>query len=151
MKSYLYFICLIVLVFNPVVSFSQDDEILKLKNELQTAKGEARLEALNQIASRYLYTSFLLSERYARIGLRESIVQKDTMYQMKFYRKIGGVKQFSSQYDSAVYYFHKSADLAILFGDEYSEAISRLNLGNIYTYTDHYDLALKTFFSSLQP
>ena len=151
MKS-LKIICLVfgVLLYAAPTQ-AQNEKIDELHIKLQSAKGEERLEVLSDLTAEYLYTSFLLSEKYARIGLKEAIAQKDTIFQMRFYRKIGGVKQYSSQYDSAVYYFQLAADIAVSINDDYQEALSRLNMGNIYTYTNDYDRALHVFHSSLDP
>jgi AraC-like DNA-binding protein len=145
---------LLFLILFPFLFFKGGDcysqvKVDSLKSELEMATGRNKLDLLYDISTEYLYNSFLLSEKYARFGLREAINQNDTLYQMKFYRKIGGVKQYASQYDSAVFYHQKAADLAKIAEDEYQQALARLNMANIFTYTEEYDKAIEVFSASL--
>lgn len=143
-------ILLLITTFSNV-SFSNDEKITQLKVDLNNSTGTERFEILNSISKEYMFTSFILAEKYARIGLNESVKDKDTIYQIRFYRRIGGVKQYSSQYDSAVYYFQKSADMAITINNDYQEAMSKLNMANIFFLTEQYQKAIDIYRNSTRP
>ncbi len=137
MKQFIY----LIFFFSFFNAFTQNS-IEELKTELQNSFGKERIVVQQKLASEYRYKLPVLSEKYARESIMEATNMRDTLLLIKGYRLMGGTKEFQAQYDSSVYYFQLSHELAVSINNDKEIAIANSNLAFFYIHSKEYKKAI---------
>lgn len=137
------FIC-----FN-LIALSQQDDILTLKTKLQKATGKHKIKILQDLSVAYRFKDPKSAEKYAFEAYDESISFQDSLGEIISLRIIGASKEYLTQYDSSLYYFTKSAEVAEKYGFDKEIILSNTNKALIFIHQNNYKKAIEIYKNSL--
>jgi tetratricopeptide (TPR) repeat protein len=93
---------------------------------------------MNNIGKEYLSNGDLVeAEHYIRQALKMNTEDRNIFWQSKNCIGLADIKQALNQTDSLFYYSQKALDLARKFGNPYWEALTKMQMGDLYQYINN--------------
>ncbi len=116
---------------------------------LHSAKGEKRVDVLNNLCWSYIYTDTRKALDYGNTALTLATKLHYPKGKNVANNRIGVAYDILSKYDSALFYYHRALSISKEINDTRQIAGNMSNIGLTHWHIGNYNDALKYYFSSL--
>ncbi len=147
-KQLLSTLCVLALF---TATFAQTTAVDSLWTVFESAETDStKVDALNWLSEAYQNNSFEVAKNYAHRALRyaKKINYRPGVFHA--FNNLGICHDYTSNPDSARYYYQKSLEVALVLNDDFSASIAHNNLGVYYVYRGNYPLALEYLQKALK-